>query len=58
MSQGLFCYKVMPFELKNVGATYQILVNKMFIQQIGWNVEADWSPSRVSRPTPKRSKPY
>ena len=30
-SQGLFCYKVMPFELKNVGVTYQKLVNKIFI---------------------------
>ena len=26
----IFCYKVMPFELKNTGATYQRLVSKMF----------------------------
>ena len=38
-SQGLFCYKVMPFGLKNVGATYQRLVNHMFLPQIGRNVE-------------------
>ena len=38
-SQGLFCYKVMPFGLKNVGATYQRLVNHMFCSQIGRNVE-------------------
>ena len=38
-SQGLFCYKVMSFGLKNVGATYQRLVNHMLRPQIGRNVE-------------------
>ena len=38
-SQGLFCYKVMSFELKNARATYQRLMNKMFAHQIGKNVQ-------------------
>ena len=38
-NQGLFCHKVMPFGLKNVGATYQRLINKMFAHQIGINVQ-------------------
>ena len=37
--QGLFCYKIMSFGLKNAGATYQRLVNHMFRPQIGQNVE-------------------
>ena len=38
-SQGLYCYRVMPFGLKNAEATYQRLVNQMFSKQIGRNVE-------------------
>ena len=38
-NQGLFCYKVMSFSLKNTGATYQRLMNKMFAHQIGRNVQ-------------------
>ena len=38
-SQGLFCYRVMPFGLKNAGTTYQRLMNKMFTPQIGRNVQ-------------------
>ncbi|KAL0439743.1 UNVERIFIED_CONTAM: Polyprotein P3 [Sesamum latifolium] len=38
-SSGTFCYVVMPFGLKNTGATYQRLVDKIFQSQIGRNVE-------------------
>ena len=38
-SQGTYCYNVMPFGLKNAGATYQRLVNKMFKEQIGDTME-------------------
>ena len=33
--RGIFCYKVMPFGLKNTDATYQRLVNKMFADYLG-----------------------
>ena len=38
-SQELYCYKVMPFGLKNAGPIYQRLVNKMFNKQIGRNMK-------------------
>ena len=37
--QGTYYYRVMPFGLKNVGATYQRLINRMFQKQIGASME-------------------
>ncbi|KFK24493.1 hypothetical protein AALP_AAs49847U000100 [Arabis alpina] len=37
--RGCYCNKVMPFGLKNAGATYQRLVNKMFQDQLGKTME-------------------
>ena len=39
ISQGLYCYKVIPSRLKNAGATYQRLVNRMFSKQIERNIK-------------------
>ena len=38
-AQGTYCYRVMPFGLKNAGVTYQRLVNRMFQKQIGTTME-------------------
>ncbi|GJZ03672.1 reverse transcriptase domain-containing protein, partial [Tanacetum coccineum] len=39
MSQVIFCYTKMPFDLKNAGASYQRLVDRAFQKQIGRNLE-------------------
>ena len=38
-SWGLLCYDVMSFSLKNVGATYQRLMMKIFQHLLGQNIE-------------------
>ena len=60
--KGIFCYKVMPFVLKNASATYQRAMQKIFDDMLHKNVEcyvddlvvkskkkgsSDWSLPRV-----------
>ena len=54
--RGIYCYKMMPFELKNVGATFQLMVNKVFRKLIGQTmkvyinnmlVKSHWSTNHV-----------
>jgi len=36
---GIYCYKVMPFGLKNAGPTFQRMVNRIFKDLIGHTIE-------------------
>jgi len=40
MTQGIYCYTVMPFGLKNAGATYQHTMNAIFHEYIRKIVES------------------
>ena len=37
--KGIYCYKVMPFGLKNAGATYQRAMQRIFDDMLHKNVE-------------------
>jgi hypothetical protein len=37
---GAYCYVMMPFSLKNAGATYQQTMQQCMYGKIGWNVHA------------------
>ncbi|XP_048608335.1 uncharacterized protein LOC125584234 [Brassica napus] len=67
--RGTYCYKVLPFGLKNTGATYQRLVNRMFADQLGNTMEEyiddmlrgiEANPKQISAildlPSPKNSR--
>ena len=39
IDRDLFCHRIMPFSLKNIGVTYQWLVNKILKDKIDQNIE-------------------
>ena len=48
INKGVFCYKVMLFNLKNMGTTYQRMMNKVFKDQIGRNLEVHlWHVNQI-----------
>ena len=49
--EGLYCYKVMLFGLKNTGATYQRLVNKVFADKIDRSMKVYVDDMLVKSPT-------
>ena len=52
--EGLYCYKVMPFGLKNASATYQRLVNKVFADKIDRSMEIYVDDMLVKNSTTKQ----
>ena len=52
--KSCYCYKVMPFGLKNAGATYQRLMDQVLVPMLGRNVQAYVDDMVVT--SPKKSK--
>ena len=55
--EGTYCYRTMPFGLKNAGATYQRLVNKLFQNQIDKSMEVYVDDMIVKSRTDRRLVP-
>ena len=53
-NKGTYCYKVMSFGLRNVGATFQRLVDRVFASQIGQNFAAYVDDILVKSKTPQQ----
>jgi len=51
IDKGNFYYEVMPFGLKNAGATYQRLMDWIFWDQIGRNLKVYMDDMIVKSPT-------
>ncbi|GJT11986.1 reverse transcriptase domain-containing protein [Tanacetum coccineum] len=51
--EGLFCYKRLPFGLKNAGDTYQKLIDKVFGHQMGRNMEVNADDMVIKRDSEK-----
>jgi hypothetical protein len=46
---GVFCYQVMPFGLKNAGATYQWMMQNCLGSQIGRNIQVNINDVVITR---------
>jgi len=52
--RSCYCYKVIPFGLKNAGATYQRLMDKVLAHMLGKNVQAYVEDMVVTSPEKRR----